>query len=528
MIGATPAPCDRGVAQAPCASADAPPASRPWILAATIVGSSMVFIDGTVVNVAVPTIQSRFNVSASDVQWVVEAYALFLSALLLVGGSLGDRYGRRRLFAIGVWSFAAASLWCGLASTFTELVIARALQGVGAALLVPGSLAILAASFPEAERGRAIGTWSGFTGVTTAFGPVLGGWLVDHASWRWAFFLNLPLAVLVIWLTQSHVPESRNPVQQGRLDALGATLATAALGAIVYALLESSSRGFSDLLVLGPLGAGLACVWAFWITEKRTSAPMLPLSLFASRDFTGANLLTLLLYAALGGGMFFLPLNMIQVQHYSTTAAGAALLPFIAIMFALSRWAGSLVQRSGARLPLTAGPIVAACGFVLLALTGIGGSYWRTFLPGIAVLGLGMAISVAPLTTTVMNAVPRETSGIASGINNAVSRTAGLLAVALLGVIMMQVFDRNFEPRLAARALPPEVRRAIMQEQHKLTAAALPPALTPQQKEAIEHDIALAYVAGFRAVMFTAAGLALSGALVSWLTISGRAAARKS
>jgi len=249
---------------------------------------------------------------------------------------------------------------------------------------------------------------------------------------------------------------------------------------------------------------------------------MLPLSLFRSRDFTGANGLTLLLYAALGGGLYFLPLNLIQVQGYSTTAAGAALLPFIGIMFALSRWAGGLIQRSGAKLPLTVGPIIAACGFALLAWPSIGGAYWCTFLPGIAVLGLGMAISVAPLTTIVMSSVPRSQAGVASGINNAVSRTAGLLAIALLGVVMLQVFDRNFEPRLAASGLPSEARGAIEGQRHKLTAAALPPSLTPPQREAAERDIALSYVAGFRAVMLASAGLAFGGALVAWLMIGGR------
>jgi len=261
---------------------------------------------------------------------------------------------------------------------------------------------------------------------------------------------------------------------------------------------------------------------AFWYVEKHALAPMLPLSLFRSRHFTGANLLTLFLYAALGGGLFFLPLNLIQVQHYSTAAAGAALLPFIAIMFALSRWSGGLVQRTGARLPLTVGPLIAAVGFALLAWPGIGAPYWRSFLPGIVVLGLGMAVSVAPLTTTVMGSVPREVSGIASGINNAVSRTAGLLAIALLGVILLQVFDRALEPLLSARRLPDDVRRVIAQEQHKLTAARLPAALTSRQKQDIEHDIALSYVAAFRAVMLVSAALASSGALIAWLTLSGR------
>ncbi len=484
----------------------------------------MVFVDGTVVNVAVPTIQTQFNTSASDVQWVVESYALFLSALLLVGGSLGDRYGRRRVFVIGVVLFAVASLWCALSSAFLELVIARGVQGIGAALLVPGSLAILNASFPQAERGRAIGTWSGFTGITAAVGPVLGGFLIDHASWRWAFLINLPLAAVVFWLTRSHVPETRNTEQHGRLDFIGAALVTLALGAIVYALLSSSGRGF-DAVVLGALALGFACAVGFWFAEKQLKDPMVPLSLFESRDFTGANLLTLLLYAALGGGMFFLPINLIQVQGYSTTAAGASLLPFIAIMFALSRWAGGLIQRSGAKLPLTIGPTIAACGFALLAWPGIGGSYWATFFPAVCVLGLGMAISVAPLTTVVMGSVPRDVSGTASGINNAVSRTAGLLAIALLGVIMVQVFDRSLEPRLAAIRVSDEARRAIHEQQHKLTATALPPSLSARERGAVEQAIASSYVSGFRVVMLTSAALSLGSALTAWLMIGdGRAA----
>src|SRR5689334_6821117 len=311
----TPGPCDSGVLVSAGMQGDAPPAARPWILAATILGSSLVFIDGTVVNVAVPRIQSQFHTSAAEVQWVVEAYALLLSALLLVGGALGDRYGRRRVFTIGVALFAAASLWCGFSSGFLELVIARALQGVAAALLVPGSLAILSATFPEHERGRAIGTWSGFTGITTALGPVLGGWLIDHASWRWAFFINLPLAAVVIRLALKHVPETRSGHQGASLDWAGAASATLALGLIVYALLESSSRGLADVVVLGALGAGVGCAVAFWFVERHAASPMLPLSLFRSRDFAGANLLTLLLYAALGGGLYFLPLNLIQIQH---------------------------------------------------------------------------------------------------------------------------------------------------------------------------------------------------------------------
>jgi EmrB/QacA subfamily drug resistance transporter len=522
MSRAAPPSRDLAPAFAAPAPAGVPLRSRPWILAATIIGSSMVFIDATVVNVAVPAMQAQFGRSAAEVQWIVEAYALMLSALLLVGGSLGDRHGRKRMFALGIAGFAVASLWCALSTSFVEVVIARACQGAAAALLVPGSLAIITASFPESERGKAIGTWSGFSGITTALGPVLGGWLIENASWRAAFFVNLPLAALVLWLARTHVPESRHDGQQGQLDWTGAALVTMGLGLAVYALLESSSRGLADPIVLGSLAIAVLAVLAFWRVEHRVVAPMLPLQLFRSRDFTGANLLTLLLYAALGGGIYFLPLNLIQLQHYSATAAGAALLPFILIMFALSRWAGGSIERFGARAPLTIGPAIAAAGFALLAWPSIGGSYFVTFFPGIALLGLGMAIAVAPLTTTVMNAVPPERAGVASGINNAVSRVAGLLAVALLGVVLLHVFDRSFAPALDALSLPRETHDAIVKEQHKLTAATLPVSLSAAERHHVESAIAAAYAAGFRVVMLVCAALALAGGLVAWTMIAGR------
>jgi EmrB/QacA subfamily drug resistance transporter len=519
-------PCDEGVIRAKAATAPCARVSGPWILAATIVGSSMAFIDGTVVNVALPALQENLNATVVDVQWVVEAYALFLAALLLVGGSLGDIYGRRIIYALGVALFALASVWCGLAPNITQLIVARAVQGVGGALLVPGSLAIISASFKDEKRGQAIGTWSGFTAITAAIGPVIGGWLIEHVSWRAVFFINVPLAVIVLALVFSYVPESRDEEEaHSGLDWSGAALATLGLGAIVYGLIESSRLGFGHPAVLIALiGGGVAAV-AFLFTEARGRNPMLPLKLFDARDFSGANLLTLLLYTALAGMLFFFPLNLIQVQGYSATAAGAAVLPFILIMFLLSRWSGGLVQRYGARWPLIIGPVVAALGFALFIVPGVGGAYWTTFFPAVVVLGLGMATSVAPLTTTVMSAVRENRAGIASGINNTVARTAGLMAVAVLGLVMLHSFNHQLDHRLSELKVAPEVKRSLDDERIKLAGAQVPGNLRPELQETLRQAIDDSFVAGFRRVMVIAVVLALMSALSAWWLIQGKGVA---
>lgn len=499
-----------------------------WVLAATILASSMAFIDGTVVNVALPALQKDLDATAIGVQWVVEAYALFLSALLLFGGSLGDHYGRKRVFLIGVSLFAVASAWCGFAPDINQLIAARAVQGIGGALLVPGSLAIISASFPPGKRGRAIGTWSGFSAITTAIGPVLGGWLIENVSWRAVFFLNLPLAVAVVVITFLHVTESRDRKRSGRIDWLGAALATLGLGGLTYGLIESSRTSWTGAQVVMSIAMGLVALITFVFVEARSKSPMLPLELFRSRNFTGTNLLTLFLYFSLGGGLFFLTLNLIQVQGFSATAAGAAILPFVILMFVLSRWSGGLIERFGPRLPLLIGPLVAAAGYGLMAMPGTQAGYWRGFFPGVLVLGLGMAISVAPLTTTVMGSVDESQAGVASGINNAVARTAGLLAVAVLGVVMLHVFSIELKQRLSVINLPEATRLAIYDQRIKLAGLNVNEGLAENaldnagMRQAVSQAVNESFVKGFRVVILMAAAIALAGSVTSFLLIENR------
>jgi len=489
-----------------------------WILAATILGSSMAFIDSTVVNVALPALQASFRASVVDVQWVVESYGLFLAALILAGGSLSDLLGRRLVFLTGVTIFAVASAACGFSSTIHSLIIARSIQGIGAALLVPGSLAIISTSFDEQSRGQAIGTWSGFTAITTAIGPVLGGWLVEHASWRWVFWINLPLAAAVIAISLWRIPESRSSSAR-RIDWLGAVLATLGLGGLVYGFIESVNLGWGDPLVFGSLIGGFACLVALLFAEVRSNAPMLPLTLFASRSFSGANLLTLFLYSAVGIFFFLFPLNLVQVQEYSTTATGAAVLPLILLMFLLSRWSGGLVARYGARGPLIIGPLTAAAGFALFAVPGIRDSYWKTFFPALIVLGFGMAVTVAPLTTVVMNSVNQDRVGAASGINNAVARLAGVLAIAVLGIVMVKAFSSQLNHSLAHLRLPPGVLQDLHTNERKLAGLQAPAGLDSGMEAAITESIRQAFVFGFRIVMLICTGLSLASAAVAWIMI---------
>jgi EmrB/QacA subfamily drug resistance transporter len=508
-------PCDEAVIWA---GAVGPPVARSgrWVLVATILATGMAFIDGTVVNVALPALQAGLGANAGQVQWVVEAYALALAALLLVGGSLGDLYGRRKVFVVGVVVFAVASGACGMAPTVGWLIGMRAVQGVGAALLVPGSLALISASFREVERGKAIGTWSAWTAITASIGPVMGGWLVQHGSWRWVFFLNVPLAVAVVAVTLWRVPESRDEALTGGPDWLGAALATVGLGGVTYALIEGQNAGARDVRLAAI--AGVLALVGFVVAEAKLKRPMVSLGLFRSRNFSGANLMTLLLYGAFSGVLYFVPLNLIQVQGYPATEAGAALLPMVGLIFVLSSWSGGLVARFGAKLPLTVGPLIAAGGFALLTRSGEGGSYWAMVFPAMVVLGLGMAVSVAPLTTTVMNSVPQAEAGVASGVNNAVSRVAGLLSVAVFGVVLASTFNARLTERMDGMKLPASERAKVDAQRSRLAGAKVD---DPEMRRTVDE----AFVAGYRVVLLMAAGLAvLSGVSAAVLITGGRGA----
>jgi EmrB/QacA subfamily drug resistance transporter len=428
-------PCETAVAYPTREAQPCSDAARRAVLVATILASSMTFIDGSVVNVTLPVMRAQLGASPSAAQWIIESYMLFLSSLLLVGGAFGDRWGRRVVFVLGTALFAAASAWCGAAPNVDHLIVARGVQGVGAALLVPGSLALISATFPVEQRGRAIGTWASFTSIAAGIGPLIGGWLADRFSWRWIFFLNLPLAVAVVVIALARVPESRGEPERGGIDWLGALLATTGLFALVIGLVDASTDGFSAKGVIVSLTAALCLLLAFVAVEHRSQHPMLPPVVFRSRTFTGVNLLTLCLYAAFGATTFVLPFTLVQIHGYTVVEAAAALLPFVAVMALLSRWAGWLNDRFGPRLPLSLGPTIAAAGLLFFAHAVKPGSYWVTVLPGVLTASVGMAISVAPLTTAVMSAVSANHAGIASGINNATSRVAILVAVACAGIL---------------------------------------------------------------------------------------------
>ena len=515
-------PCDIGVIDGTKISSPCQPSSRPWIIAAASLGSGMAFLDSTILNVALPALQSDLGASVRAVQWTYGAYALVLSALLLVGGTLGDRFGRRRVFVLGATIFAVASLWCALAPGTAQLITARGVQGVGGALLVPASLAIIGASFEGRLKAKAIGTWGALSAIAMAVGPVLGGWLVEEVSWRAAFLINPVLAAVAIPIALWHVPESRDP-EAHNLDLVGAVLATTGLAGLVYALIESSAWGLGAPRVLVALTVGLIGLASFIWVERRVKDPMVPPSLFRSRNFDGANLVTLLFYMALTGSLYFLPFLMMQVHGYSALVAGSVFLPFVAMAFLIGRLSGRISARFGTKIPLVVASLAVLVGLLLFAVPGVEhDSYWTSFFPAMIVQGAGMALAITPLTSAALGSVDREHSGLASGVNNAVARVAGLMAVALLGVFVYGVFSTSLDARLHSMDLSEEVRSEMEAEKTHLGAAEAPEGVNAGTEAHIERAIDESFVAGFRAVMLASAGLALASALVAALLVSDR------
>ena len=515
-------PCDIGVIDGTKISSPCQPSSRPWIIAAASLGSGMAFLDSTILNVALPALQSDLGASVRAVQWTYGAYALVLSALLLVGGTLGDRFGRRRVFVLGATIFAVASVWCALAPGTAQLITARGVQGVGGALLVPASLAIIGASFEGRLKAKAIGTWGALSAIAMAVGPVLGGWLVEEVSWRAAFLINPVLAAVAIPIALWHVPESRDP-EAHNLDLVGAVLATTGLAGLVYGLIESSAWGLGAPRVLVALTVGLIGLASFIWVERRVKDPMVPPSLFRSRTFDGANLVTLLFYMALTGSLYFLPFLMMQVHGYSALVAGSVFLPFVAMAFLIGRLSGRISARFGTKIPLVVASLAVLVGLLLFAVPGVEhDSYWTSFFPAMIVQGAGMALAITPLTTAALGSVDREHSGLASGVNNAVARVAGLMAVTLLGVFVYGVFSMSLDARLHSMDLSEEVRSEMEAAKTHLGAAEAPEGVNAGTEAHIERAIDESFVAGFRAVMLVSAGLALASALVAALLVSDR------
>ena len=493
-----------------------------FILAATIMATGLVYLDGTIVTVALPQIQKDFSASLSDLQWLIDIYLLFLTVPILVAGSLSDRYGRRKLFAIGLAGFTVSSVVCGAASAFDQLILARVIQGIAGAMMLPGSLAILNATFPPAERGKVVGTWAAFTPVATAMGPLLGGWLVDHVSWRAAFYINLPVGLLALFLCLRYIPESKSEAIPESQDWLGAGLITLSLGGLIYAFIEGPNLGWADPLVWISIIVFLVCSIGFVLVEIRSKHPMVPFSLFKHRVFTGVTLMTLVLYFAMSGVFFFLTLNLQQVQEFSATTAGAAFMPIIILLFLLSRWSGLFSDKYGPRLPLIVGPVVIAIGFFMYMLPGAEANYWLTFLPATVVFGIGLGITTAPLTVVAMGAVPTHLSGLASGVSNAVSRVATILAVAILGAVMVLQFSASLRHHTATLPLSPQNRVYLEEEALKMGGAQPPPGLSSELTHTISEAIDNAFVQGFSLMMGICGVLALASAVISAMTISNQ------
>ncbi|GAC1387665.1 MAG: MFS transporter [Vulcanimicrobiaceae bacterium] len=482
-----------------------------WVLLATVLGSSLVFIDGTVVSIALPVMQTQLHASSAQALWVVEGYTLVLSALMLLCGALADRYGRKKIFLTGVVLFATGSLACGLSSSIGMLLAARILQGVGGTLLAPASLALLGAHFDGAARAKAIGTWSALTALASTIGPIAGGIIVDHFSWRWVFGINLPIAALILAAGFLKVEESQGKDERGALDVAGSAFITLALGAIVFGFIQAGITGWSNPAVIAAILIGPAALGIFLLIEHRAKNPIMPLALFAGRTFTGVNLLTLLLYGALSGLFYFLPFVLIQVKHYAATTVGLAMMPLLVLIILLSRGSGALIGRFGAKRLLVVGPLLSAAGFACFAFLP-GNRYWDAVLPGILLIGTGMGMAVAPLTTTMMESVNAQHVGLASGINSAISRIAGLIAVAVFGVILASLFNARLTQRVDDAHVSTPARIRVDAQRSSLAGATI-------ADVRLERFVLDSYSDGFRAVALGCALSAALGGLVAALLI---------
>ncbi len=493
-----------------------------WVLFATISASSMAFIGGSALNVALPAIQRDLGATGADLLWIVNSYALLLAALILVGGSLGDHYGRKRIYGMGIIVFMVTSFICGIAPSTEILILARVAQGIGGAMMIPGSLAIVSAYFDDSNRGWAIGLWSAFTMMTSVAGPILGGWLAENDLWRFVFFINIPLGIVSLLALVRFVPESYDEEASDQLDILGAVLATLGLAGFTFGFIEGPQRGFENPIVLGSIIGGILALVVFVWHENRSDHPMMPLSLFSSRTFSGANILTLLLYGALGGALFFLPLNLIQVQGYAESVAGFATLPMTIFMVGLSFFMGDIVDRYGPRLPLIIGPLIVTVAFVLFGLVGITDgqdAYWMTFFLPISLFGIGMGITVAPLTTSVMGSVPQHNAGIASGINNAMSRSSQVLAVAIMGGIALLVFGQSLMENPIVTELPQDAQTQLSEDSSNLAGTPVPDTLDESTQQDVSQVIREVFAHTFSIIMFIAAGMCLASAIFAGLLV---------
>jgi EmrB/QacA subfamily drug resistance transporter len=494
------------------------PAGR-WVLLATILASSMSFLDSTVVNVALPTLQREFEAELSSVAWVVDAYVLTLTAFILLGGSFGDIFGRRRALRLGLVVFTTGSLLCGIAPTLPMLDLARAVQGVGGALLVPSSLAILTASFDPSERGRAVGLWASLAGIGAAIGPLAGGLIVDAISWRGIFFLNLPIAVIVFVVALPHVPESRDAEAERHIDLPGATIAAVSLAGLTFALIEGSHLGWVSPAILAGFAIGALGFVGFILAERRSRQPMVPLSIFANRTFAAVNVATFMIYAALAGASLYLVLDVQQARGFSAVAGGASLLPVTVTLLIGSPIAGRLADRVGPRIPMTIGPAVAGGGLLLAAATAHLSSYWLSIFPAVVILAVGLALTVAPLTTAVLSALGPEHAGIASGVNSALSRFGGLVAVAILPALSLVGFSHGLEQRLSTAQIDPGVRAEIVAQRAEQGALSPPAALPADERVLIRDAVRGSFADAFKWVMLVCALLLFAGAAVSFVEL---------